>query len=446
MINALSPLDGRYAGKVKELATFFSEAGLIRSRIAVEVEWLIFLTNQLELDGTTPLTDKEAAALKKLYKDFQPEFAEEVKEIESTTNHDVKAVEYFLQRALEAMKRKDLIPFIHFACTSEDINNLSHAQMLKGGITKVILPKLEEIIELIKQMADQHKDVPMMSRTHGQTASPTTVGKEFKNVGARLHRQVEQLKKTEYRGKINGATGNFNAHAVAYPDVDWVKASQDFVSALGLNWQRYTTQIEPHDYMAEIFDNLRRINVIFLDLDRDIWSYISYGYFKQKLVKGEVGSSTMPHKVNPIDFENSEGNVGLANAILGHMSEKLPVSRMQRDLTDSTVLRNMGVALGYSYLAYQSTLKGLGKLEVNEEKMRADLDSNWALLAEPIQTVMRRYGITDAYEQLKALTRGSEITQKKIQEFVQGLDIPEDAKKRLLKLTPADYIGLAKQL
>lgn len=447
MIDALSPLDGRYAKKVEELATFFSEAGLIRSRVAVEVEWLIFLCNELELDGTTPLEGKEVKALRKLYKDFQPEFAKEVKEIESTTNHDVKAVEYFLQRALEAMKRKDLIPFIHFACTSEDINNLSHAQMLKGGITKVIIPKLEEHIELLKQLADKHKDIPMMSRTHGQTASPTTVGKEFKNVGARLLRQVEQLKKVEYRGKMNGATGNFNAHVVAYPDVDWIKASQDFVSVkLGLNWQRYTTQIEPHDYMAEIFDNIRRINTIFLDLDRDIWLYVSYGYFKQKLVKGEIGSSTMPHKVNPIDFENSEGNAGLANAILGHLSEKLPVSRMQRDLTDSTVLRNMGVALGYSLLAYQSTLKGLGKLEVNEERLRADLDANWALLAEPIQTVMRRYGITDAYEQLKELTRGAEITQEKIQTFVQGLAIPEDAKKRLLKLTPADYIGLAKQL
>ena len=446
MIDALSPLDGRYASKLKDLAQHFSEAALIRARVAVEVEWLAYLVNELQIEGSKAFSENELAALRKLYMDFQPEFAEEVKEIEATTNHDVKAVEYFLQRALEAMKREDLIPFIHFACTSEDINNLSHARMLKHGINKVMLPKLEELLESIKALADTHKDLPMMSRTHGQAASPTTVGKEFKNVGARLFRQVEQLKKMEYFGKINGATGNFNAHHSAYPDINWAKASQEFVESLGLTWQRYTTQIEPHDYMAEIFDAIRRINVILIDLDRDIWTYISHGYFKQKTVKGEVGSSTMPHKVNPIDFENSEGNLGLSNAVLSHLSQKLPVSRMQRDLTDSTVLRNMGVGLGYAYLAYQSTLKGLGKLEVNPARLAEDLDNNWALLAEPIQTVMRRYGIADAYEQLKSLTRGSEITQEKIQEFVQGLDIPEEAKKRLLKLTPADYIGLANKL
>lgn len=446
MIDALSPLDGRYSAKLEEMSKQFSESALIRARVAVEIEWLIYLVNELEVEGSKPLSQKELTALRKLYMDFQTEFAEEVKEIEATTNHDVKAVEYFLRRALEAMKRVDLIPFIHFACTSEDINNLAHARMLKYGITKAILPHLESILEKLKDLAESNKNIPMMSRTHGQSASPTTVGKEFKNVGARLLRQVESLKKAEYFGKMNGATGNYNAHSIAYPEINWIKASQEFITSLGLSWQRYTTQIEPHDYMAEIFDNLRRINVILLDLDRDLWSYISYGYFKQRLVKGEVGSSTMPHKVNPIDFENSEGNLGLSNALLGHLSEKLPLSRMQRDLTDSTVLRNVGVALGYAALAYQSTLKGLNKLEVNEQALREDLEANWALLAEPIQTVMRRYGIQDAYEQLKALTRGSKITQEKIQDFVQGLDIPEEAKKRLLKLTPADYIGLANKL
>jgi len=446
-INALSPLDGRYAEKVKDLALFFSEAGLIRSRLAVEVEWLIFLCNELKLDGTHELSEKTVKALRKLYFEFQDSFAEEIKEIEKTTNHDVKAVEYFMQKALKVLKEEKLIPFIHFACTSEDINNLAYAQMLLVGLQKVMLPSLGELLEKIKELSAQYKDIPMMARTHGQPATPTTVGKEFKNVGARLFRQVEQLKKAEVLGKINGASGNFNAHTVAYPDVDWAAASRTFVEALGLTWQRYTTQIEPHDYNAEIFDNLRRANIILLDLDRDIWTYISLGYFKQKVVKGEVGSSTMPHKVNPIDFENSEGNLGLANAILTHMSEKLPVSRMQRDLTDSTVLRNMGVALGHSLLAYKSTLKGLSKLEANEEKLAADLDANWALLAEPIQTVMRRYGVTDAYEQLKELTRGSKgITKKSIREFIGKLEIPEDAKERLMKLTPAKYIGLAKKL
>jgi len=446
LINALSPLDGRYGSRVEDLRRFFSEAGLIRSRIAVEVEWLIFLCNNLKLEGTTPLDEAQAEKLRKLYQDFQESFAQEVKDIEKTTNHDVKAVEYFLQKAVTTLGREDLIPFIHFACTSEDINNLSYAYMLKGGVQKVMAPALGEVLNRIKELSEEHKAVPMMSHTHGQPASPTTVGKEFKNVGARLFRQTEQLSKLEFLGKINGATGNFNAHVVAYPEVDWVKASREFVEELGLTWQRYTTQIEPHDYQAEIYDAMRRINVILIDLDRDMWTYISKGYFKQKLVDGEVGSSTMPHKVNPIDFENSEGNLGLANAVLGHLAEKLPLSRMQRDLTDSTVQRNIGVGFGYMLLGLKSLQKGLGKVDLNEAKIAADLDANWALLAEPIQTVMRRYGIIDAYEQLKKLTRGAEINKESIQDFVQGLSIPEDAKKRLLQLTPADYIGLANQL
>lgn len=446
MINALSPLDGRYGSRVEDLRTFFSEAGLIRSRIAVEVEWLIFLCNKLQLDGTTPLADEHVEKLRKLFQDFQDDFAQEVKDIEKTTNHDVKAVEYFLQKAVTTLGREDLIPFIHFACTSEDINNLSYAHMLKGGVQKVMAPALGSVLERIKALSEEYKNIPMMSHTHGQPATPTTVGKELKNVGARLFRQTEQLSKLEFLGKINGATGNYNAHVVAYPDVDWAKASREFVEGLGLSWQRYTTQIEPHDYQAEIYDVMRRINVILIDLDRDMWTYISMGYFKQKLVEGEVGSSTMPHKVNPIDFENSEGNLGLANAVLGHLAEKLPLSRMQRDLTDSTVQRNIGVGFGYMLLGLKSLEKGLGKVDVNEAKIAAHLDANWALLAEPIQTVMRRYGITDAYEQLKKLTRGAEINKESIQDFVQGLSIPEDAKKRLLQLTPADYIGLANQL
>ncbi|KKU78337.1 MAG: Adenylosuccinate lyase [Candidatus Peregrinibacteria bacterium GW2011_GWA2_47_7] len=370
MNKALSPLDGRYVEKVGELARFFSESALIRSRIAVEVEWLIFLTNTLKLKGTERLNPAEAEALRKLYTDFRDEFADEVKEIEKTTNHDVKAVEYFLQKALEVLKRGDLISFVHFGCTSEDINNLAYAQMLKGGVQTVLMVNLEKVLAYLKEMAETYRKIPMMSRTHGQAASPTTVGKEFKNVGARLFRQYEQLSKAQYLGKLNGATGNFNAHSVAYPEVDWITASRQFVEGLGLDWQRYTTQIEPHDYMAEIFDNLRRTNTILIDFCRDIWTYISLGYFTQRVVKGEVGSSTMPHKVNPIDFENAEGNLGLANALFTHFSEKLPVSRMQRDLTDSTVLRNIGTALGYSLLAYKSLQKGLSKLEVNEKKLK----------------------------------------------------------------------------
>ena len=446
MNKALSPLDGRYVEKVGELARFFSESALIRTRIAVEVEWLIYLANTLKLKGTERLQEKEVAALRKLYIDFQDAFADEVKAIEKTTNHDVKAVEYFLQKALEVLKRGDLISFVHFGCTSEDINNLAYAQMLKGGVVTILTPNLEKLLDDLKELAEKYRKIPMLAHTHGQPATPTTVGKELKNVGARLFRQFEQLKKAEYLGKMNGATGNFNAHIAAYPDVDWPAASRQFVESLELQWQRYTTQIEPHDYMAEIFDNLRRINIILMDFSRDCWSYISMGYFTQKIVKGEVGSSTMPHKVNPIDFENAEGNLGLANALLTHFSEKLPVSRMQRDLTDSTVLRNIGTALGYSLLAYKSLQKGMSKLEVNEEKLRADLANSWALLAEPIQMMMRRYSIQNAYEQLKELTRGEEVNQEKIAEFVNGLDIPEEAKNRLLKLTPEGYIGLASSL
>lgn len=446
LLKALSPLDGRYAEKVAELQPIFSEAGLIRSRVAVEVEWLIFLCNTLKLEGTSYLEKLEVESLRKLYVQFQDEFAEEVKDLEKTTNHDVKAVEYFLQKALKVLGREDLVPFIHFACTSEDINNLAYAQMMKAGLQSVLLKNLEKVLAQFKEFSGTYRKVPMMAHTHGQPATPTTVGKEFKNIGARLFRQYEQLQKAEFLGKINGATGNFNAHMVAYPKVDWTSASKQFVEHLELTWQRYTTQIEPHDYMAEIFDAMRRANTILLDASRDIWSYISMGYFKQKVVAGEVGSSTMPHKVNPIDFENAEGNLGLANALLAHFSEKLPVSRLQRDLTDSTVLRNIGLAFGYSLLAYKSLLKGLGKLEVNEAKLAADLDANWALLAEPIQTVLRRYGVKDAYEQLKELTRGAEVNQETIRAFVEKLEIPEDAKKRLLELTPATYIGLASVL
>ncbi|MEK9160282.1 MAG: adenylosuccinate lyase [Patescibacteria group bacterium] len=446
MNKALSPLDGRYAPKVGELSRFFSESGLIRSRIGIEVEWLIYLCNTLKLDGTTPLHEKEREALRKLFIDFQEGFAEEIKEIEKTTNHDVKAVEYFLQKAIGVLGRSDLIPFIHFGCTSEDINNLAYSQMMRAGVQSVMTPALEQILSTIKELSEAHRKTPMMSHTHGQAASPSTVGKEFKNVGARLFRQVEQLKKMEFLGKMNGATGNFNAHAIAYPEVDWVNASRMFVESLELTWQRYTTQIEPHDGMAEIFDCFRRINTIQMDLCRDVWTYISMGYFKQKVVAGEVGSSTMPHKVNPIDFENAEGNLGLANALFTHFSEKLPLSRMQRDLTDSTVLRNIGTAFGYSLLAYKSLLKGLGKLEVNEARLAEDLDQNWALLSEAIQTVMRRYGVQNAYEQLKELTRGEVVNQKTIAAFVETLDIPKDAKKRLLELTPAKYIGLAASL
>lgn len=446
MINAISPLDGRYNEKVKELANFFSESALIRSRIAVEVEWLIYICNKLKLDGSNLLSVPEQNALRKLYKEFKEEFAEEVKEIEKTTNHDVKAVEYFLQKALKVLKRSDLISFIHFGCTSEDINNLAYAAMLNGGLKNILIPNLEEILNKIKDIFEKYKDQPMMSHTHGQPASPTTVGKEFKNLGARLFRQVEHLKNAEIFGKMNGAVGNFNAHKIAYPDVEWLKASKEFVEELGLKWQKYTTQIEPHDYMAEIFDNIRRINTILIDFDRDLWTYISMNYFKQKRIKNEVGSSTMPHKINPIDFENSEGNLGIANALFTHFSEKLPISRMQRDLTDSTVLRNIGSAFAYSLLSYKSTLKGLDKLEINVEKIEADLDNNWELLAEPIQTVMRRYGIEDAYEQLKELSRGEKLTKAKVADFVEGLKIPKEAKNRLLELSPKSYIGLANKI
>ncbi len=446
MINNLSPLDGRYADKLTELAEWFSERALIRARMAVEVEWLIFLANGLQIEGSKALTSKEQEALRKIYSQFKDEFAEEVKAIEKDSNHDVKAVEYFLQEALRVLRREDLIPFLHFGCTSEDINNLAYGQMLKLGLQKAILPALNLLLESIKAFAEENKELAMLSHTHGQPASPTTVGKEFKNFGTRLFRQIEQLKKIELFGKLNGATGNYNALHVAYPEINWINASREFVESLGLVWQRDTTQIEPHDYMAELFDVLRRINVILIDFDRDIWTYISLGYFKQIPKEGEVGSSTMPHKVNPIDFENSEGNLGLANALLVHLAEKLPISRMQRDLTDSTVLRSVGSALAYSLLAYKATFKGLQKIKADPERLSEDLSAHWELLGEAIQTVMRRYGIPDAYEQLKELTRGEKIDEATIHDFVQGLKLPDEAKKRLLELTPHSYIGLAKEL
>ncbi len=446
MISALSPLDGRYSAKLTGLAAIFSEAGLVRSRIAVEVEWLIFLCNDLKLEGTFKIEEPELSALRKLYIEFKEEFAEEVKAIEKTTNHDVKAVEYFLRDALKVLKLSELIPFLHFAATSEDINNLAYAQMLKTAMQKEMLPALEKFLAELKEFSEKTKSLPMMARTHGQPASPTTVGKEFKNVGVRLWRQFEMLKAQTYMGKMNGATGNFNAHVVAYPEVNWMNASRSFVEKLGLTWQSCTTQIEPHDFIAELMDTLRRTHTILIDLSRDSWAYISLGYFKQKQVEGEVGSSTMPHKVNPIDFENAEGNFGLANALCSHFSEKLPISRWQRDLTDSTVLRNMGVAFGHSLLALQSLQKGLGKLQPNEDFILEDLENHPELLGEAVQTVMRRYGIADAYEQLKDLTRGERITLETLRAFIEKLEIPEDAKNRLLKLTPKTYIGLADKL
>ena len=446
MINALSPLDGRYSHATESLRPIFSEAGLIKARIAIEVEWLIYVCNELKLEGSSELTEDEMQRLRKLYMDFQDALADEVKKIEKETRHDVKAVEYFLQKALRLLKRDDLIPFIHFACTSEDINNLSHAYQLKKAVNEVMLPEFDALLAELGRLADEYVSVPMMARTHGQAASPTTVGKELKNVKVRLERQVQQLRNQEFMGKMNGATGNFNAHVFVYPNVNWPKASKAFVEKLGFTWQAYTTQIEPHDAMAELFDVMQRLSTILIDFSRDLWMYISFDLFKQKLKEGEVGSSTMPHKVNPIDFENAEGNLGLANALFGHLARKLPVSRMQRDLTDSTVIRNVGCAFGYSLLALKSMMRGLSKLELNEPKLQKDLAENWALLAEPIQMMLRRYGDDNAYEKLKALTRGKEINKETIAEFVQAINLPDEAKKRLLELSPDAYIGLANQL
>lgn len=447
-LNALSPLDGRYQSKVDALRPFFSEFALIRHRALVEVAWLKALAADPEIEEAPAFSQSTIDELDRVIANFGELEASQVKAIESRTNHDVKALEYWLKERFDSNPEiQKVSEFIHFACTSEDINNLSHGLMLKGARDQVIIPALDGLIDRLSEIAHAHAELPMLSHTHGQPASPTTLGKEIANVTYRLQRQRTQLVDGEVLGKINGAVGNFNAHLSAYPDFDWESFARHFVTELGLNYNPYTIQIEPHDYMAEMFDVLARINTILIDLNRDIWGYISLGYFKQKVKEGEVGSSTMPHKVNPIDFENSEGNLGLANALLGHLAEKLPISRWQRDLTDSTVLRNMGVAFGYTLLAYDSCLKGLNKLEANPAKLLGDLDHNWEVLAEPIQTVMRRYGVENPYEQLKALTRGKGgINKASLHAFIQELKIPDDAKQLLLDMTPASYVGKAAEL
>ena len=444
---ALSPIDGRYAGKVDALRPIFSESGLIKARVHVEVEWLIALASEPGIVELRAFSGAAEAKLRALASGFSVDDASRVKAIERTTNHDVKAVEYFIKECLiDDAELGPALEFVHFACTSEDINNLSYALMLSQARKTVLLPALKSLTEKLRAMAHAHATLPMLSRTHGQTASPTTVGKELANVLARIERQRRQLGGIELLGKINGAVGNYNAHVVAYPDVDWSAFAQRFVESLGLTFNPYTTQIEPHDCIAEICDVQRRINTITIDLCRDIWGYISLGYFKQSVKAGEVGSSTMPHKVNPIDFENAEGNLGIANALLTHFAEKLPISRWQRDLTDSTVLRALGTAFGHSLVAIDALLRGLGKLNANPERIAADLDAAWEVLAEPVQTVMRRYGLPEPYEQLKALTRGQGITEATMRAFIGSLDLPEDAKKRLLELAPGTYIGLAASL
>lgn len=445
-LTALSPLDGRYHSKVASLRSIFSEFGLIRRRVQVEVAWLKALSESTKIPEVLALSAQAAGFLDELVETFSEQDASEVKEIEATTNHDVKAVEYFLKAKVEGSEELSAMSeFIHFGCTSEDINNLSHALMLRDGHI-VLSQQFQTVSDLLVDLAHQHADQPMLSRTHGQAATPTTLGKELANVVARLRRQHDRLNAIRPLGKMNGAVGNFNAHSIAYPDVDWVQLSHDFVESLGIEWNPYTTQIEPHDYMAEYFDAMARMNQILVDFARDIWAYISLGYFKQRVIEGEVGSSTMPHKVNPIDFENAEGNFGLANALLKHLAEKLPVSRWQRDLTDSTVLRNMGVATGYTLLALVSLERGIGKLEVSSEPIEADLDGAWEVLGEAVQTVMRRYGVPEPYEKLKALTRGQRLDPEGLKTFILSLDIPHDAQQQLLALTPRDYTGRAAAL
>lgn len=445
-LTALSPLDGRYASKCDALRPFLSEFGLIHARVTVEVRWLQALSNRPEIVEVAPFSNETNAALDAIVSNFSEEDANRIKEIERTTNHDVKAVEYFLKEKISGIAElQNAGEFIHFACTSEDINNLSHALMLKNG-REVLVSSMKQILNAISALATTHAEQPMLSRTHGQTASPTTLGKEMANVAYRLARQIKQFENVELLGKINGAVGNYNAHLSAYPDVDWAAHAQAFVESLGLTFNPYTTQIEPHDYMAELFDALRRFNTILIDFNRDVWGYISLGYFKQKLKEGEVGSSTMPHKVNPIDFENSEGNLGIANAVLAHLGEKLPISRWQRDLTDSTVLRNMGVGFAQSLIAFDACLKGVGKLELNANRLNEDLDQAQEVLAEPIQTVMRRYNIEKPYEKLKALTRGQAMTRDMMVNFVNGDElsqVPNEERARLAELTPATYTGNA---
>jgi adenylosuccinate lyase len=443
-LTAVSPIDGRYGEKTEDLRPIFSEYGLIHHRISVEIRWLQALAGHNDLLEIPTLSEHANNILNTIVENFSEEDAHRVKNIERTTNHDVKAVEYFLKEKITGNEELESISeFIHFACTSEDINNLSYALMLREGRGQVLLPQIDDVIEGVKYLARQLADQPLLSRTHGQPASPSTMGKEMANVVYRLHRQREQIASIQLMGKINGAVGNYNAHLAAYPEIEWPEFAKQFVESLGISWNPYTIQIEPHDYIAELFHALSRFNTILIDFCRDVWSYISLGYFKQKTIAGEVGSSTMPHKVNPIDFENAEGNLGIANALLGHLSEKLPISRWQRDLTDSTVLRNLGVGLAHTSIALQSLLKGLGKLEANSDAMHEDLNDNWEVLAEPIQTVMRRYGIEKPYEKLKELTRGQRITQEDLQRFVDSLDIPDAAKASLKRLTPISYTGNA---
>ena len=443
-LTAISPVDGRYADKTKSLRPYFSEYGLLHARVEVEARWLHLLGANPDIAEVPKLSEEAEQFLNNIFENFSVEDAEEIKEIERTTNHDVKAVEYFIKRKLKANAELDAVSeFVHFACTSEDINNTSYAIMLKKAREEIILPQMDTLIAAIRKIAIEHAETPMMSRTHGQPASPTTLGKEMANVVHRLELQRTHVAATLIYGKMNGAVGNYNAHLSAYPDVDWPMMAHAFVTGLGLRWNKYTTQIEPHDYMAELFQSTIRFNTILIDFCRDIWSYISIGHFKQKTIKGEIGSSTMPHKVNPIDFENAEGNLGLANAMFDHLAMKLPISRWQRDLTDSTVLRNVGVGFSYSILAYSSALKGISKLDPNPESMAADLDVNWEVLAEPIQTVMRRYGIENPYEKLKDLTRGQRVNEQILLDFIDNLELPEEAKVSLRKLTPANYIGNA---
>lgn len=443
-LTAISPLDGRYGSKTIPLRAIFSEFGLIRARVEVEIRWLQRLADHQGIAEVPAFSAATNAQLNAIVSEFSEDDALRIKKIEATTNHDVKAVEYFIKEKFEGNDELQAVTeFVHFACTSEDINNLSHGLMLKAGRDDVVVPTMKEVANAIRKLAHDNAELPMLSRTHGQTASPTTLGKEMANVVARLERQIRQVENVEILGKINGAVGNYNAHLSAYPSIDWADNAQVFVSSLGLTFNPYTTQIEPHDYIAELFDAMARFNTILLDFDRDIWSYISFGYFKQRTIAGEVGSSTMPHKVNPIDFENSEGNLGLANAVFAHMATKLPVSRWQRDLTDSTVLRNMGVGIGYSLLAFQASLKGISKLEVNAVRLAEDLDKAWEVLAEPVQTVMRRYGIEQPYEKLKAFTRGKAITRDAMIEFIETLELPQSAKDELNAMTPASYVGNA---
>ncbi|WP_154221909.1 adenylosuccinate lyase [Marinicella rhabdoformis] len=443
-LTAITSVDGRYHSKTKHLGHIFSEYGLIKNRLLVELKWLIKLSQQDGIDEVSPLSQKEVDWIMSIYDNFTPEEAQKVKDIEAVTNHDVKAVEYYIKDQLDTNKNLKINKeFVHFACTSEDINNLSYALMLKQARSEAFKPALQQIINTLADMALELADTPMMSKTHGQPASPSTMGKELANVVFRLKYQLKQLDNITLFGKLNGAVGNFNAHYSAYPELDWPQISESFISDLGLTFHPFTTQIEPHDFVAELCHNMIRLNVILVDFSRDVWGYISNGYFTQKTVAGEIGSSTMPHKVNPIDFENAEGNLGLANATLNHLAEKLPVSRWQRDLTDSTVLRALGSAFGHCAIAWASLQKGMGKLAINKETLLNDLDNNWELLAEPIQTVMRRYGIENPYEKLKELTRGHKIDQVQMQAFIATLDIPEDAKARLMKMTPANYLGNA---